>query len=115
VVINNIQTYQKHKYSFTVVPALRNYLLTHPMLSLVLPSTQSTRHTLALAHTHMSNDQDQCYTLSLLREPRKGSALNGVPGGSGGTPTKSSRLSMLGRKSGSSRVLLQDPAATTSS
>lgn len=80
VVINNIQTYQKHKYSFTVVPALRNYLLTHPMLSL-----------------------DQCYALSLLREPRKGSAL----GAGGGTPTKSSRLSMLGRKSGSSRGLLQ--------
>lgn len=36
VVINNIQTYQKHKYAFTVVPQLRNYLLSQPLLSLVL-------------------------------------------------------------------------------
>jgi len=34
-VINNIQTYQKHRYSLTVVAPLRNYLMTQSMLTLV--------------------------------------------------------------------------------
>jgi len=76
VVINNIQTYQKHRYSLTVVAPLRNYLMTQSMLTL-----------------------DQSYALSLFREPRK--AINSTEN----SPTpKSSRLSMLARK-GSFRTL----------
>jgi len=73
VVINNIQTYQKHRYAFQVEPQLRNYLLTPSVYSL-----------------------DQCYTKSLLREPKKGS---GLPANS--SPKSPSLRSKLSRKSSS--------------